>query len=121
MSGEVAIVRLEWKSEVATPRFGVKIATLSRGRSLATKKIFAVEFPTMCMSNSAIAPALIVLEDGWIWNVNEFVLSAETFVIAPLVWRADSAAIRSKSNAVLVRERVVVLIFRAPWVRRIVQ
>ena len=75
----------------------------------------------MYMSNLANAPALIVSDDGWIWNVNEFVLSAETFVITLLVWKADSAAIRNKSKAVLLRERVVMLIFRAPWIEGIVQ
>jgi hypothetical protein len=121
VSAEVTIVRLERKSEVATPAFGVKTATLSGGTPLATKKTFAVEFPTMRTLNLANAPALIVSEDGWIWSVNEFVLSAETFMITPLVWRADNAAIRNKSNAVFVRERVVMLIFRAPWIERIVQ
>jgi hypothetical protein len=121
VSAEVSIVRLERKSEVATPTFGVKIATLSGGTPLATKKTSAVEFPTMCMSNLANPPALIVSEDGWIWNVNEFVLSAETFVITPLVWRIDNAAMKNKSNAVFVRERVVMLIFMTPWIERIVQ
>ena len=80
------MVRLELKSGVATPTFGVKIATLSGGTALATKNTFAVEFPTMRMSNLANAPAVIVFEDGWIWKVNEFVLLAET--VFPLwgVW-----------------------------------
>jgi hypothetical protein len=121
VSAEVTIVRLERKSEVATPTFGVKTATLSGGTSLATKKTSAVEFPTRCTSNFASAPALIVSDDGWIWNVKEFVFSAETFVITPLVWRPDNAAIRNKSNAVFVRECVVMLIFRAPCIERIVR
>jgi hypothetical protein len=121
VSAEVRIVRLERKSEVATPTFGVKIAKLSGGTPLATKKTFAAEFPTMCMSNLANVPALIVSEGGWIWSVNEFVLSAETFVITPLVWRVDNAAMRNKSNAVFVRKRVVIVIVRAPWIKRVVQ
>jgi hypothetical protein len=87
------MVRLERKSGVDTPTFGVKIATLSGGTPFATKKISAVELPNMCMSNLANAPALIVFEDGWIWKVNEFVLLAEMLFPLWVVWAEVSVEV----------------------------
>ena len=67
----VTMVRVEWNSGFATPRFCVKIATLRGGTALAANRTSALPSARMLMSNFAKAPALIVLKDGSICNLTK--------------------------------------------------
>jgi hypothetical protein len=58
------MVRLELKFGSATPKLGVKIATLPGGTPWATRDTSADELLIMLTANFANAPAVIVAEDG---------------------------------------------------------
>jgi hypothetical protein len=69
---------MEFRVNDAT--FGVKIATLPEGTSLATRKMLAELFCVMRMLNLAKSPALMELVAGSTWNTNRSELLTETVV-----------------------------------------
>jgi len=101
------MVKVELNSGLATPTFGVKMATLSGGTPLAARKTFAAGLCAMRMSNFANAPALMDLEAGSTWNTNLTELSAETNPgIIPAIWAVENAAIIHKMRAIPLRARI---------------